>query len=91
MGLTLCATTAVFFVMGRAPEPSAFTIQMFLVRFVFTLSLPSKARNEAKAIRLPSGDHERSNGSTIPAAVVSLVRGWLPDPFTLMTQTFGVL
>lgn len=90
-GLRQSVPTAVFLVTGCTPEPSGFTIQMFTIRFWFTASLPSKARKDSKAILLPSNDHASVKGLTIPAAVVSLVRGRAPDPSVLITQTFGVL
>src|SRR5260370_40996969 len=87
-GKTLLAFLLISLVSGAAPDPSAFIIQIFEVEALFAASLPSRARDESKAILLPSGDHTASELSAPKA--VSLVSGVTPEPSAFMTQMLNV-
>jgi hypothetical protein len=78
-------------VRGAALVPSAFTTQMFLLAFVLSASLPSKARADEKTILLPSGDQDQSIKSAKVArpVAVSRVNGMLPVPSAFTTQRFN--
>jgi len=85
-GTGLSAGTFVRLVSGVGVDPSECMTQTFIVRLVFSASEPSNAREEAKAILLPSLD--QTGNSPVPApTAVSLVNGDAPDPSAFTTHT----
>src|SRR5207245_11087724 len=54
----LLALLAVILVREVTAEPSAFITQIFLVKFAFAASLPSRAREDVNTTFLPSGDNK---------------------------------
>src|SRR5215472_7149594 len=74
---------------GAWLEPSAFITQMLATELVLAALLPSRARADAKAILLPSGDQTglASNDAMLAVSLVSGV-GLVPSAF--ITQTFWV-
>src|SRR5215471_17882015 len=79
-GASLPADCAVILVKGVAPEPSAFTTQIFGVEKVLLASLPSSARWDEKNTCVPPGDHIGSRLSALMAVI--LVKGVAPEPST---------
>jgi len=88
-GTGLSEGTFVRFVSGAGVDPSECMTQTFMVRLLFSASVPSNAREEAKAILLPSMDQAGNSPVAAPTAV-SLVNGDAPVPSTFTTQTLVV-
>ena len=57
-GSALFAEAAVCLVSGVAPKPSGFITQILKVKFAFTASLLSRAREDVNTTFLPSGDNK---------------------------------
>src|SRR5262249_53503394 len=71
------------------PLPSAFTTQTFCAPLVLAASLPSRARCDAKATLVPSGD--QTGGPKLLAAIaVSLVKAVGMEPSAFTTQMLEV-
>jgi hypothetical protein len=75
-------------VSGITLDPSASITQTFGMLFVFTLSEPSSALFDVKAIFVPSGDH---CGSKEIVAAVMVVRGTGLEPSASITHMLTVL
>ena len=71
-------------VRGVAPEPSAFITQRLAMPLVSSVSLPSSARVERKAILVPSGDQTGPTLDTLVA--MSFVTGVGPEPSAFITH-----
>ena len=84
---------------GFCAEPSEFITQMFTTKFVFSVSLPSRARAEVNAILVPSFSQGNAIWSGLPPPpttapgpiAVRLVRCVGDEPSAFMTQMFVVL
>src|SRR5216684_8212171 len=87
-GPKLPTPLAVAVVRGVRPVPSAFTRQMFDVKFAFGASVPSSFREETKTTLAPSGDHCGAKLSALFA--VAVVSGVRPVSSAFTRQMFDV-